>query len=202
MDLNPWPDAHHAGCGSVGRRRSSYAACVNRIVVVGGTGSGKTTLATALSARLGHTHIELDGLWWQQDWAHVAPEELAHTLRASLANLDNWVVDGNYLDQIDGALLWQEADTLVWLDLPRHICYRRAVFRTVRRILTRAPLWNGNRQNIAVLSPQSLIALWRLWPTYSSAIRQRLDSGEFGHLNVVRLPTAAAVAGWISTAAA
>jgi hypothetical protein len=163
-------------------------------VVVGGTGSGKTTLAAAISNGLGHEHVELDGLWWERGWVHVSAEELAHRVEVRLAGVDRWVVDGNYVDEV-ATVLWANADTLVWLDLPRPTCFRRAVLRTVRRIATCETLWNGNRQNVGVLSPRSLVALWRLWPSYSARIAA-LDEGEHEHLRVVRLRSPAEVRSW------
>ena len=37
-----------------------------RVLIVGTTGAGKTTLAHVLAAKLDAEHIELDALYWQQ----------------------------------------------------------------------------------------------------------------------------------------
>lgn len=90
----------------------------HRVVVVGGPGSGKTTLAQGIARRLGLPHTELDRLWWWPDWTPA--EESAFTAQvASLVHATPaWVLDGNYFDQI-ARLVWPAADVVVWLDLPR-----------------------------------------------------------------------------------
>ena len=57
---------------------------------------------------------------------------------------DGWVVDGNYSAVRD--LVWDRADTVVWLDLPRLVVVRRITTRSIRRVVRREELWNGNRE--------------------------------------------------------
>ena len=47
---------------------------------------------------------------------------------------DGWAVDGNYSVLRD--LIWDRADTVVWLDLPRPVVMRQVVARTLRRMAT------------------------------------------------------------------
>ncbi|HEX5414033.1 MAG TPA: AAA family ATPase, partial [Chloroflexota bacterium] len=68
---------------------------VNRLVVVGITGSGKTTLASTLAARLGYPHVELDALYWDSNWT-PAPREVFRARVAAAIATDHWVADGNY----------------------------------------------------------------------------------------------------------
>jgi adenylate kinase family enzyme len=48
---------------------------MQRIVVVGTTGSGKTTMAGQLAGRLGYPHVEQDALNWGPDWTMRPNEE-------------------------------------------------------------------------------------------------------------------------------
>jgi adenylate kinase family enzyme len=66
-----------------------------RIVVVGSTGAGKTTLAEALSARLNIPHVELDSFYWEAGWAPASTLDFRARVAEALAD-DAWVVDGNY----------------------------------------------------------------------------------------------------------
>lgn len=89
------------------------AALVQRIVIVGPPGSGKTALAQRLAQQLGWPHVELDVLYWSSRWK-PAPREVfrAHTLQALRG--ETWIVDGNHWQVRD--IVWGRADLLVWLN--------------------------------------------------------------------------------------
>jgi adenylate kinase family enzyme len=120
---------------------------MQRIVVIGTTGSGKSRLAERLSRRTGLRIIELDALYWGQDWQGVPLELFRHRVEREIRD-GGWIVVGNYSQVRD--LVWPAADTLVWLDLPFGLVMSRLVRRTVRRIATRENLWgSGNRETLA-----------------------------------------------------
>lgn len=118
-----------------------------RIVVVGTTGSGKTTTARRLAANLGYPHVELDALHWEPNWT-PAPVEVFRRRVREVTRAACWVVDGNYSQVRD--VLWPAADTIVWLDYALPVIMGRLLRRTARRALPREELWNGNRANPAV----------------------------------------------------
>src|SRR5579883_1503505 len=138
----------------------THVACGRRVVVVGTTGAGKSTLALRLARRLRCPHIELDALHWGPDWTPVARDCFrAHTRRAVAG--DAWVADGNYRQVRD--LVWGRADTIVWLDYPLRTVLPRLLRRTLRRCLSHEVLWHGNRERLRTqfLSRDSLF-LWAL----------------------------------------
>jgi hypothetical protein len=173
---------------------------VDRVVVVGGPGAGKTTVAMHLAVVLGLEHVELDELWWGQSWVHVDPGRFEELLRDRLHGLSRWVVDGNYLEE-SGRVAWSAAETLVWLDVPRRIAVRRAVLRTTRRVVGRQALWNGNRESLRCLGPRSLSALWLRWPSYGDQLSCMVAEPEARHLQVVRLRSPRDVRRWMQTVA-
>ncbi len=115
-----------------------------RIAVVGVTGSGKTTLAAALAARLGIPHVEMDALNWQRNWQPAERSEFRRRVDVATSG-PAWVTDGNYSEVRD--LVWGRADALVWLDYSLPLIQWRLLRRSLRRIFTREELWNGNREN-------------------------------------------------------
>ena len=166
---------------------------VQRVAVVSGPGAGKTTFARAL----GLPHVELDALWWDAGW-QAAPIETFQARVREVVAADSWVVDGFYVDEVGAGIVWPRADTLVWLDLPRHVCVPRAVRRSFGQVVRRVELWNGNRQRASVLTPRSIWRLWQRWPTYPATIERALATLDLPHLEVVRLRDRGAVRQFLS----
>lgn len=127
------------------RRRDparSLAGC-DRIVIVGRTGSGKTTLARKLAAARGVPHVELDALYFQPDLSTVPLDVLRERTTAAIAG-ERWVTDGNKGAVRD--LVWPRADTVIWLDYALSVSLWRLARRALRRtsaLKTQAPAAGG-----------------------------------------------------------
>src|SRR5437870_1299209 len=115
----------------------------SRIVVVGTTGSGKTTTAGRMAEIVGAPHVELDALHWEADWTEADTETFRRRIVEATAG-ERWVVDGNYAKGRD--LVWPRAEMIVWLDYSIVRIFRHLFFRTTRRIVTQEELWAGNRE--------------------------------------------------------
>ena len=164
---------------------------MQRVVVLGNTGAGKTTFARSL----GLPHTEIDALFWKPGWTGDDDEEFLAKV-ADLAAGDTWVACGNYLSRA-AALLWPRADTIVWLDLPLPLVISRSVRRTVQRAITRELLWGTNREKLRFLLPiQGETPLWMYAIRHQRTIRPRIESmlAEHPHLTVHRLRSRAEVA--------
>jgi adenylate kinase family enzyme len=141
--------------------------------VIGSTGSGKTTFARALAEKLGVPHVEIDALFWQPGWVMTSAEELRAKVEAALGD-GGWVVDGNYTSRL-GTFVLDQADQVVWLDLPLRTTWRRLFRRTVRRLRMREEIWGTNRESFrnAFLSRNSILVY--ALETHRSARRRRSE---------------------------
>jgi adenylate kinase family enzyme len=162
---------------------------VRRVSVVGTSGSGKSTLSRELAGILGVPYLELDGVFHQPGWSQLPQPDFREAARAAAAG-DGWVIDGNY--PAVQSIVWERADTVIWLDLPRTTVLRRLVWRTFRRAATRQELWNGNRErwrNFFSLDPeQSVIAwAWVRHAEYRSRYRAASRDPASARLTFVRL---------------
>jgi adenylate kinase family enzyme len=151
--------------------------------------SGKSTLGRALGERLGVPYVELDALHHGPNWTEATAEELRAKVEPIVAQ-DGWVIDGGYTAKI-GHLVFDRADTVVWLDLPMRVWLPRLLRRTVRRIRHNEELWNGNRESWrgAFVGRDALIP----FSLRSHFRRRREYPEELAHLPVVRLRTQTAV---------
>jgi adenylate kinase family enzyme len=115
-----------------------------RIVVVGTTSSGKSTLANRLAEKIGAEFIDLDSLHWEPNWVE-APDEIFRERVESATSSQSWVVAGNY--HVVRDIIWSRAETIIWLDYPFHIVFWRLFTRTIRRVATKEKLFSGNVEN-------------------------------------------------------
>jgi adenylate kinase family enzyme len=115
-----------------------------RFVVIGGSGSGKTTVARRLAEEHDLPYVELDALHWGPEWTPVPDDEFRVLVETAIAG-DAWVVDGNYYGKL-GDLVLERAELVVWLDLPLRVTFPRLWSRTRRRKREKTELWNGNRE--------------------------------------------------------
>jgi adenylate kinase family enzyme len=159
------------------------------MIIVGPTGSGKTTLAEDIAACCQIPYIELDNLFWKADWQETPDEEFISKIRTALHNAgDSWVIDGNY-SRIQ-PIIFPLADTVVWLDYPLRVSFSRLVKRTFRRVFTREQLWSGNRESakVAFFSKESL--LYYALKTYGrrkARYVRLMMSDQYLHLRFIRL---------------
>ena len=131
-----------------------------RIVVIGVTGSGKTTLGRRLARARGVPFVELDALHWGPGWTPASDEAFGRSVDRALAG-ERWVADGNY-SQVRSHV-WGRASLVVWLRYPWWRSFARLLRRTFGRIATREELYGGNRETLrAALFDRESILWWSI----------------------------------------
>ena len=165
-----------------------------RIIIVGTTGSGKTTLARQLAAIWHVPHAEQDA------WNHLpawqeAPLEQFRAQVDAFTSQPTWVMDGNYSKAQD--IGWARADTLIWLDYPAGVVFWQLLRRTLRRMSSRQELWNGNREAWRTLLSKNGILAWFFQSHWRNRRRIPEQLARSPHLNVVRLRSRRETARWL-----
>jgi adenylate kinase family enzyme len=172
---------------------------LRRVVIVGATGAGKSTLALRLAAAIGVPYVELDALFWGPNWTPTPPEDFRARVAAATAT-PAWIVAGNYGAIRD--LLWPRADTIVWLDYSFPLVLARLTARTLRRGVTGEVLWNGNREKLwwhAMLWSERSLYNW-LFATfwrYRRELPALFREPAHAHARVVHLRTPRAAREWL-----
>ncbi|MCW2928187.1 MAG: adenylate kinase [Thermoleophilia bacterium] len=167
---------------------------MRRVLVAGISGAGKTTLARQLAGRLGLPRHELDALHHGPGWVKRPSFEEDVT---AFADDPAWVCEDQY-QRLLGTLLWERADTVVWLDLPRRVVMRRVLWRTASRMVLRTELYNGNREQPRALLDPGHPVRWA-WSQHA-ARRAHTAALAAAHptVRVVRLHTPREVAAWLA----
>ncbi|MEY4237687.1 MAG: hypothetical protein RL339_288 [Pseudomonadota bacterium] len=99
---------------------------MQRVLVIGSPGAGKSTLAHQLAARCGLPLFHLDKLFWLPGWVERDRDEGRTELAEVLAG-KRWIIDGNYGSTMPMRIA--RADTVVWLDYPTSLCLGRVLKR-------------------------------------------------------------------------
>jgi adenylate kinase family enzyme len=165
-----------------------------RIAVVGGSGSGKTTVARRLAAMNDLPYVELDALHWGPNWTACPKDEFRARVEGAISG-DAWIVDGNYTGKLNDLVL-QRADLVVWLDLPLRKTLPRLWSRTRCRMRERTVLWSGNRETWRdVLFSRDSLFVYTLRTHHGKRRRyeQRLN-----RYQMVRLKSAKEIDAWLA----
>ena len=183
---------------SIRREPSSSLDGCERILVIGRTGSGKTTLARDIAAALRVPHVELDSLYFGPNFSTV-PEPVLRERVATAIEDDHWVTDGNKRAVRD--LVWPRADTIIWLDYPAAVTLWRLGRRALRRTasLQKEAAKAGDTRDLPkqlIAGAKAVLTALRSHTGQRREFPQLFAAPENRHLAVVRLRSPRATQRW------
>jgi len=162
---------------------------MKRINVIGTTGSGKSTFASALSRQLSYPYVQIDQIYWKPNWQEPADEEFLPYLEKAISG-DMWVLDGNY--NRTNSIKWKQVDTIIWLDFGFIHTLFQLVVRTVKRASLKRELWpgTGNRESFYrsfISSDSILVWLFRSYGKNRARYSKLMQSVDHSHIKMIRL---------------
>ncbi len=127
-----------------------------RIVILGVTGSGKSSLAVRLAVAGGMPYVAVDDLMWRPGWVQLDADAQVAAVRGHVDG-PAWVLDSVWSATRDVVL--PRTDLVVALDYPRRVSLGRLLGRTAHRLRTREEVCGGNTESWRqALSRDSIIA--------------------------------------------
>lgn len=173
-----------------------------RVIIIGSSNSGKSTLAERLAAYRGVPFIELDALHWEPNWTEADPDVFRERVHQAIQP-DAWVMAGNYITQ-QQSVSWPMADSVVWLDLPLPTVLRRCVVRCWTRWRSGELLWGTNRENfwehLMLWNPERSLITYTIKHHHRRrrAFESFIADPHWTHLTFVRLRSPAEVERWLA----
>jgi len=97
---------------------------MEKIVIIGSPGAGKSTLARKLGRKLHIKVVHLDCKFWQPGWKEK-PRDMRIDILKKLVQEKQWIIEGTYLDSSEPRLM--AADTIIFLDVAPLVCLWRII---------------------------------------------------------------------------
>lgn len=167
---------------------------MQRIVVLGTSGAGKSTVSAILAERLSLPHVDLDELANRPGRQKVPDDEFRARVH-SVVGQQRWVVDGDYERKL-GDLVLTSADTAIWLELPLRVTVARMWKRTAHLIRNKVEVRHGD-----VLTWRLDLLRWLAWEIRSHVRRRftmRLRLARHEGLTVMHIRSQRQVDDWLA----
>lgn len=157
---------------------------MKKVAVIGSPGAGKSTFCKRLASATGLPLYHLDALYWKPGWVETPVAEWEAVQREVISG-ESWIIDGNYGRTLDIRL--READTVIWLQMPRWLCVWRACKRRLtNRDRVRSDMGEGCVERFGKDFFAFLLYIWRFPEQGARQIEARLQQCGPGNLHILR----------------
>ena len=102
---------------------------MQRILVIGSPGSGKSRLSKIMAQKLNLPLIHLDQIFWLPNWTPLEKPVFKEKLIEELKK-DRWILDGNFASTLK--LRLEYCDHVVFMNYPAWLC----ILRVLKRVIT------------------------------------------------------------------
>ena len=99
---------------------------MSKILILGNSGSGKSTFTKLLASKLNYDYLHLDTIIYKHSWTNPEFEEMENKIKDYILK-PSWIIDGNFLNKATDRFI--ECDTIYFLDINRFVC----LFSVIKR---------------------------------------------------------------------
>ena len=117
-----------------------------KIVVVGVSASGKSTLGRALEKSTNLPLIHMDKIWWKPGWIEVGEEDASKQLEA-ITSGSEWIIEG-YIPKTVRPIVFERADSILYLDYPPIVASVRYLKRWLKHRKNPRPELEGSPEKL------------------------------------------------------
>lgn len=146
---------------------------MEKVVIIGCGGAGKSTLARKLGEKTGLPVVHLDSIFWLPGWVEMEQSAFDQRLREEMAK-PQWIIDGNYNRTMAERVA--HCDTIIYLDFSRLACLRGVIWRFLTNIgKTRPDMGPGCKEKI---DGEFIRWVWNFNKTKREAYYRMLNEAE------------------------
>lgn len=100
-----------------------------KIIIIGCSGSGKSTFSRCLAEITNLPLYYLDMIYWNEDCTHISRGEFIEKQK-EIFKQDKWIIDGNFRNTLE--LRIKESELIYFFDIPTQVCIDGVVNRGKR----------------------------------------------------------------------